>query len=56
MLKSTVEMSGIHKEFTGDILWSVWVLQEKYLGSHLISTDDFSRIKRIRRASYLANN
>ena len=43
-------------EFTGDISWSMWILQENYLGSYLIAINDLSPIKRIRRISYLAKN
>lgn len=40
-LKSTGEMSGIHIEFMGAILWFMWILQEKCLCSHLMITGDF---------------
>lgn len=40
-------------ECTGDILWFMWVLEEKCLGSPLMI---FFLFRRIRRPSYLANN
>lgn len=59
-MRSTLElteyMSGIHMEFTGDILRFVWVLQEKCLRSHLMTTDDIFLVRRIRRAFNFSNN